>query len=207
MVHVTDEGVSIIDYKTGAPDPHHEEQLRMYAVLWKHDVQLNPSGREATSLLIAYPTHDEVHEAPGASELITHEQELDGRVADAERSLALRPPPAQPSAETCRYCAVKHLCDEYWSVLPLDSSDPGQQDPGSFIDLEVIIAARNGPRSFLAESPRQGADILLRTPTETPLFAVGDRVRLVGVAHIEDVEAHRRIATITQGTEVFVITS
>jgi hypothetical protein len=204
VIHVTDESVSIIDYKTGAPGPHHEEQLRVYAVLWRNDLQLNPNGREATSLILAYPTHDEVHEAPGASDLTNLEQDLGGRIVEVEGSLALRPPPAWPSTETCRYCAVKHLCNEYWSTLPMDSPEPVRQDHGAFIDLEVTIVERNGPRSYRAENSRQGADILLRTPTEAPPFSEGDQVRLVGVARVMDEEARRWIATITPGTEVYV---
>ena len=207
VIQVTNEGAAITDYKSGEPDSRHGEQLRTYALLWRHDAELNPAGRIATTLVIAYPTHDEIQDAPDETDLEELRKGLGERIGEAERDLLLRPPPARPTAETCRYCAVKHLCEDYWSARPLDPSEPIQRDIGSFVDLEGTVAKRSGPRSFVLANPLLGNDILLRTPTETPPFRVGDYIRLVGVAHTQNDEAARRIATITQGTDVFVIDS
>src|SRR5574337_1295867 len=43
----------IVDYKTGAPSPTHEAQLRAYALLWARDTVVNPRGRLADSLVLA----------------------------------------------------------------------------------------------------------------------------------------------------------
>jgi len=205
LVCVSDDEVTIMDYKTGQPDPSHIDQLRVYALLWKHDTELNPTGRAATKLVIVYTTHDEAYDAPSETELADLREALIRRMHLAEAELAVRPPPARPDPESCRHCTVKHMCEEYWSALPLNQ-DPSTDDGEMlFLDCEGVVSQRNGPRSFVLDVSRMGTEILLRTPTEAPPFTLGDRVRLMGVTYTEDDDAEQRVATITRGSEVFVI--
>jgi hypothetical protein len=59
--------------------------------------------------------------------------------------------------------------------------------------------------SFVLQGSGLGGDVLLRTPTESPPFSVGDQVRLVGVAYSVDDDAQQRITTVTQNAEVFIL--
>ena len=189
---------SIVDYKTGAPDGHHADQLRLYALIWARDIELNPEAMPATSLTLSYATHDERVEPlePHALELLA--QQLTDRIASTESELMLRPPPARPSPTTCRLCSVRQLCDDYWSSAAIDPASM----PRGFGDCEGTIISQNGPRSWVIEvdSDRRS---LLRTPTEDPGFRVGDRVRLLGAALARDDDSGDETITLTRTSEVF----
>ena len=88
-------------------------------------------------------------------------------------------------------------------MAPLTAGELGG-DP-VFADCQGTIATRNGPRSWIMTLEPTRFDVLLRTPTETPGFEVGDRVRLLGVVYGADDDAERTVATITQASEVFVL--
>jgi CRISPR/Cas system-associated exonuclease Cas4 (RecB family) len=206
LLSISDVAIEITDYKTGEPDPRHADQLRIYALLWKQDSDLNPAGTAATKLVIVYATKDEEYEAPSETDLEELREALTHRIDLAERDLALRPPPARPGPETCRHCSVKHMCEEYWSALPMNQTSISGEK-AVFIDCEGMVLGRNGPRSFVLESRQLSSEMLVRTPTESPSFTPGDRIRLVGVAHTQDDDAEQRVLTITQASEVFVISS
>lgn len=204
LVAVKDEGVTITDYKTGQADPEHHDQLLIYALLWQRDKERNPDGTPAATLAIAYASHDEVFGAPDQTALDEVADALSARIADVETDLTLRPPPARPSPETCRHCAVRHLCDEYW----LDPALPDiANSTHAFRDLAGTVSQRNGPRSWVLSLDSPPGRVLLRTPTEEPGFNSGDRVRLLDVAYGADDDAEQVVATITQGSEAFVLTA
>ncbi len=198
---ITIEGGScaIIDYKTGAPNDHHKEQLRTYALLWSRDIDRNPGDLPISSLILVYPTHDENLPAPGGAELSAIADELTSRVEAAGARVSARPPIARPSADVCRVCSVRHLCETYWQEPPsaFDDSD------GTFIDREGQVVGRNGPRSWLFDVAPQGDRVLLRTPTEDPEFRVGDSLRLLNVVTTSNEESEEVALHITQGSEIF----
>jgi hypothetical protein len=205
LLSVDTDHVTITDYKTGQPDQHHADQLRIYALLWYHDEDLNPTGVPAASLSIVYAAHDEHLDAPDAVELDDLATTLDDRIEVAESQLRLRPPPARPAPDVCRYCSVRHMCEDYWAgVGPPAVGDAGT-DP-VFVDCEGTITGRNGPRSWMLSLDPTRFEVLLRTPTETPGFEAGDRIRMLGVVYGTDDDAERTVATITQASEVFVLT-
>lgn len=195
----------ITDYKTGSPDTHHLQQLRIYALLWRQDADLNPDRVPATRLVIAYSSHDEVHDAPTPAELDELALDLARQVTDAERQLAKRPPPARPAAEMCRLCGVRHLCDDYWPSDAAAANSPASALSSGFVDCEATIIERNGPRSWLVAPYSGNPQALLRTPSELTTFQPGDRVRMLGVAAGHDEESQTTILTMTQSSEVFVL--
>lgn len=189
---------AIVDYKTGAPDEHHADQLRLYALLWTRDTELNPEAVPATSLTLAYATHDERVEPLEPHALNLLDQQLTDRIAATEGELTLRPPPARPSPTTCRLCGVRQLCDAYWSSAIVEAAST----PPGFGDREGTIISQNGPRSWVieVESNRRS---LLRTLSEDPGFRVGDRVRLLGAALARDDDNGDETITLTRTSEVF----
>jgi ATP-dependent exoDNAse (exonuclease V) beta subunit len=44
LLTLTGDSAELVDYKTGAPDTSHAEQLRIYALVWYRDQALNPSA-------------------------------------------------------------------------------------------------------------------------------------------------------------------
>lgn len=116
VIRLTGNECEIIDYKSGDESPSHEEQLRVYALLWARDRRLNPSGRLADQLTLIYP--NAIHEVPSPTsrELDQMEIELRQRVRAARRDIEDRPPEARVTPENCRYCDVKHLCTKYWTA-------------------------------------------------------------------------------------------
>lgn len=198
LLTVNDEGCAIVDYKTGQANEHHAEQLRLYALLWDQDSELNPDRLPVTALTLVYATQDEQVEPPTAPELDTLASELRTHIAAVEDDIARRPPPARPEASVCHLCHVRHLCEEYWGsvagVAPV---------AGSFADRQGTIVSQNGPRSWMIETQPARQRVLLRTPTEDPGFMVGDRVRLLDVVVADDEEADTAAISLTQVSEIF----
>lgn len=197
----------ITDYKTGAPADHHADQLNLYALLWRSDVELNPHQIPVGELVVSYTARDLVLSAPSDAALSDLAESLVTRIAEAERQLDLRPPAARPSAPTCKFCGVRQLCDEYWAFTQRDAPAKAPSRDVEFVDREATIVGQSGPRSWLADLRNGQPPALLRTPTETPSFGVGDQVRLLDLAVGRDEESGQMILTMTQASEVFVLES
>jgi hypothetical protein len=124
MLCIGDDGCTITDFKTGERFDDHELQLRIYALLWARDNELNPSGRPATSLVLSYP-HGE-HEVTHLDSVLEESAlatDLRTRTAAVRQALQSPEPKANVSEENCRTCEVRHLCNEYWSAIGPKSVD------------------------------------------------------------------------------------
>lgn len=187
LLVLADDACEITDFKTGAADEGHKFQVRVYAVLWRLDDELNPSGRVVERLVLAYDSHDIDVPPPSAHEIDELSRDLLRRRQAAEVALAERPPAARPAAETCRHCSVRHLCDAYWSGTAQAVSDDGR-----FGDAELKIIGRHGPTSWDAVVTR-ASDLPARSPAllrlQQPVeFKVGERVRVLDGALARDPE-------------------
>lgn len=195
-----DDACEIIDFKTGAADEAHKLQVRAYAVMWRLDDELNPSGRAVDRLVLAYERQDVDVAPPSASEIDELGRELLARRQAAEAALTARPPSAHPNAKTCRYCGVRQLCDAYWA-----SATQAVSDDGRFGDVELKIIGRHGPTSWDAVVVR-ARDL----PTEVPAllrlqqhgeFEEGTRVRVLDGAIARCSEDDTVHAIITLGVQ------
>ncbi len=198
LLVLADDACEITDFKTGAADEAHKFQVRVYAVLWRLDDELNPAGRVVDRLVLAYDNHDVDVPPPSAREIDALGQELLARRRAAEAALAARPPAARPSAETCRYCSVRHLCDAYWAGAAQAVSDDGQ-----FGDAELRIVRQHGTMSWDAvvvrarDLPAKTPALLrLQQPTE---FKPGTRVRVLDGAFARDPEDAAAPVIVTLG--------
>ena len=195
---LADDVCEITDFKTGAADEAHKFQLRAYAVMWRLDDELNPSGRTVDRLVLAYESHD-VDVAPlSVSEIDGIGRELLMRRQVAEAELAARPPSANPNTETCRYCGVRQLCDVYWASAAQVVSDDGR-----FGDIELEITGRHGPTSWDAVVVRARnlpakMPALLRLQQHSE-FKEGTRVRILDGALTRDSEDDAAPAIVTLG--------
>ncbi len=113
-IRLSPDACEIVDYKTGAPSPAHEAQVRAYALLWARDPVVNPSGRLADSLVLAYPDGAHPVRAPGPAELDEIAADLETRSSRALGALNRHPPEARVEPDGCRFCDVKALCSDYW---------------------------------------------------------------------------------------------
>jgi len=193
-----DNACEITDFKTGAADEAHKFQVRVYAVLWRLDDELNPSGRVVQRLVLAYESRDVEVAPPSAQEIDDLSRDLVARRKVAEAALAARPPAARPDAETCRYCGVRQLCDAYWAGTTQAVSEDGR-----FGDIELKITGRHGPTSWdavvmHARNLRAKAPALLRLqqPDE---FETGAQVRVLDGALACDPEDDAAPAIVTLG--------
>jgi CRISPR/Cas system-associated exonuclease Cas4 (RecB family) len=207
LITVSETGCTITDYKTGAPSDHHAEQLRLYGLLWRRDREINPDQIPIERLVVSYATHDEVVDVPSDAELERLADQISVRIAATEEQLALRPPPANPDSEVCEFCDVRHLCDDYWvTVCSTLGAEPAVSS-GAFVDCEGEVIRQNGPRSWVLKLEGEPDSALLRTPTERPGFAVGDFVRLLGVAAktVQEEGISQCVLTMTSFSESFQV--
>jgi len=174
----------ITDFKTGVPAKDHPHQMRAYAVLWKLDSELNPTGRPADRLTLAYPDGDADVPAPTEPELVALANELAASRAAAHHAVSQRPPVARVSAENCRYCSVRQLCGEYWMT-----SMPAAQALGTaFVDVQLQLRTCQGPTtwecvSLGAVGLPAGTRVVLRAPERQLL--VGETYRLIDALLLE----------------------
>jgi hypothetical protein len=205
LLAVGDGNADIVDYKTGAEDPGHFDQLRLYALLWDLDRVVNPTGVPATELTAAYQSHDVTVAAPTAVELRELEEAVRVRIAAADALFATDSPPARPSVEQCGMCQVRSLCDAYWaSVAP----DPSTVKNGDWFDYEGIVGPANGVRSLWMLNIASGQqELLLRTTSTAKPLEIGSRVRLLGLRRDADLEVPATTAVMTASSEVFVVTN
>ncbi len=212
LLTVTESGCEIVDFKTGAKDDAHEFQVRVYAMLWSRDCELNPTTRPVERLTLCYPTGEVRVDPPTSTELDALERELDDRRRAALRALGTLPPEARPSVGNCRYCAVRHLCEEYWQPATARSLAAEDSDRAPFMDLQVSIGARHGPSSWdgvveVAQHVPTGRQIVVRTPSPEVGFSSGDRIRLLNV-HVSTVAedtSHPAVGTLTAMSEAFLV--
>lgn len=118
LLSIDEVDVTITDFKTGVEREEHDDQVRLYALLWRFDAFTNPTGRPATKLSIAYPSHERAVHAPDVQEMLALHESTEARIAAADATVMSASPPALPSPETCQFCQVKHLCDAYWASVP-----------------------------------------------------------------------------------------
>lgn len=191
-----DEACEITDFKTGAADEGHKFQVRVYAVLWRLDDELNPSGRFADRLVLVYESQDVEVPPPSQQEIDDLARDLLARRKASEVALAARPPAARPDAETCRYCDVRQLCDAYWAGTAQVVTEDGR-----FGDIELKITGRHGPTSWDAVIMRarnlpakMPALLRLQQPDD---FKAGMRVRVLDGALACDPEDDAAPAIVT----------
>jgi hypothetical protein len=192
--------IDIVDYKTGVEAESHVDQLRLYALLWTRDTELNPLGLEASSLTAAYADHVVTAPVPRAEDLDALVEQLQFTIGEADREVLSSLPTTNPSDETCRFCAVRQLCADYWSMV---APSLESVEVGDFFDFEGVVGEQNGQRSWWLLDEAGSPELLLRGAAPNPPFGVGDHVRLIGLRRDVDPEVPWPIGSITVPSEVF----
>jgi PD-(D/E)XK nuclease superfamily protein len=204
LIRIAESGAYITDYKTGAESPSHVEQLRLYALLWNLDLDVNPNRHPVAALTAAYSGRDISIPVPGEPELRDLEKQIAGSIDEADAELAVAVPRAVPSTENCSNCQVRHLCDVYWSSV---APDPSILPDQSRFDCQGMLGERHGQRSWWlhVEGSAQEAVLIQVPPTGSDLPA-GYRVRMLGLRIDKDPETNTAVASMNSATEVFRLT-
>lgn len=204
LVTVEDAGVTITDFKSGKEDHAHDDQVRLYALLWDLDRETNPERVAATELVVSYPARDRVSPAPDAAALRTLEASTRTRVEHADAEVSGSSSLAKPAAENCQFCHVRHLCTEFWQEMAPDPSGVATRD---WFDLEAAVIRQNGVKSWVVKSTQGGDEMLVRTPSPSITFPVGKRIRVLGVRKVdEDPERPELvIAALGSSSETYVV--
>ena len=202
LLTITETEVEITDYKTGAEDPAHLNQLRFYATLWDQDEVAN-AGRTPLGMLTAsYPTVEVTIDAPSVGELVMLAGAMRSRVANADGQLAASVPIATPG-DHCYSCAVRSVCDRYWQEgVP----DPAALTDGSWFDFEGVVGRQHGPKSWWLLDPNTRQKRLLLRTTSPQSLVAGHRLRLLGIRREVDPEGDEPVvALLTSNSEALVV--
>lgn len=206
-IRLTEDACEIIDYKTGEPSPSHDDQVRLYALLWARDSVVNPTSRLATRLVLVYPGAVREVDAPTLADLEVLEHEMRERAAAAEAELLRSPPRANVTPDGCRFCDVKQLCQDYWTsvgqshlhVLP----EPWARSVQGVVtahrgDSVTVIAVEFDP--YLAP----GTEAVV-TRLQSKARAPGQRLRLLDVRVVDDPDAGGVVLSLGPQSEVFLV--
>jgi hypothetical protein len=202
LLTVSYDRADIVDYKTGAENPSHLDQLRFYAMLWDQDDVANDARTPLGVLTASYPTSDVTIPAPKESELLALVASTSARVAEADRQVGADAP-AAVTGDHCGLCPVRSLCAAYWQKM---TPDPVGLASGTWFDYEGIVGQQNGIKSWWMLDRDSGkTELLLRTTSAERPPEAGQRLRLLGLRRDDDPEVESTVATLTANSEVFLV--
>jgi hypothetical protein len=203
LLSVDADGVAITDFKTGAEDPAHHDQLRFYALLWDADGAANPDRLAVTSLIAAYPTHEVLVAVPTADERARLSEAVAARIKAADTAIAADAP-AAVLGEHCGGCSVRGLCAPYWATGVMPTADVAD---GAWYDLAGTVVREHGVKSWVLREAHTGADVLVRTPTPSFSLPPGRDVQILGARRTVDPdEEEALIAVLASVSEVLELT-
>jgi hypothetical protein len=207
VIKITSESCEIMDYKTGAADPDHLEQLRIYAYLWLHDEEVNPAAEPATSLTIVYPGAAYSVEPPSPAAMEELGKELEQRANRGQAALSQRPPAALVGTDACRFCDVKHLCEDYWS--PYGQELIHEASVPTMRSVQVEVLQSRGPRSWMTvvnADPYLPAGTHALLTTQDPIdVRPGGQLRLIDVWISSPSEEGQYALRLVSGSEVYYL--
>lgn len=199
LVNVEPDGAQLVDFKTGAEDERHTEQLRLYALLWSQDQQVNPDSIAASELVIVYPNATVRLPPPNPSQLEELRQGVVERIRNAESALSFALPVAS-LGDHCGHCPVRGLCSVYWEQEPSNARTTGE---GDWFDLQGVVTGEHGPKSYRLRDFITQQDVLVRTPNSSYKLPIGSAVRLLNVRRqVDPDDSEVVIVGVTSSSEV-----
>ena len=196
LIELRDDLCTIEDFKSGEPSDDHVLQLQIYALLWCHDEELNPSKTAVDKLVICYPNGDRLvpYNKKDVGKLT---QELQARTNAVRQAVSGPESQANLDAERCPKCDVRHLCSAYWTGNRPASVGGASADRVQLDDVQLSLRSRKGQNTWSAECQLSnhipiGSTVLLRwTPNDCAVLdhlLPGSVVRLSGalISYSED---------------------
>ncbi|WP_246117564.1 PD-(D/E)XK nuclease family protein [Cellulomonas composti] len=199
LLSVDATGVQITDFKTGAEDPTHHDQLQIYVLLWREDSLSNPKGLAVLKLVAAYPSRDIAAAVPSAEELTALCTQLTTKIDAADAAVAAEVP-AAIVGDHCSMCNVRGVCDAYWTTGLKATADVAE---GTWYDLAGTVLRNHGVRSIVLLESLTNAEVLVRTPTPSYAVPVERNVRVLGARRVVDPDdPDSLVAALTSVSEV-----
>jgi len=198
----------ISDIKTGKAKGSHADQVRLYALFWWLDDELNPEGRVADTLRLRYPSETVEVPAPDETLLEDLRHQVEERGEEVRALIDESPPPARPEQERCSRCDVRHLCDAYWSA-ETQARLAGDSAP-DFADVELRLTHNAGPGIWYAQILsdghwRRGKDVIFEGRKGPERFQNLDEVRLLGAQVLDGPEHDHVGLRETRYSEAFLL--
>ena len=137
----TGEEIHFIDIKSGQVSDTHEDQIRLYGLMWLRDSERNPSQKPVTALTLQYGVRRVPVDPPES--WAGYGEEVRNRVAGLSEAIKTAPPPARPTRDRCRYCDVRAVCDAFKA-----SPDLWSDTKTVFIDAVVEIISVQDPAAL-----------------------------------------------------------
>lgn len=205
LINVLEDGVELVDYKTGIEDDSHAEQLRSYALLWARDKRRNPSGDGPTTLTLTYSSHDVDVTTPTPQELDSLEIEWKARIIRVEDRIRYQPPPAVIDPEHCPTCPVRQMCRAYWERAVLS---PSEVPDGQWFDYEGKAVGQIGARSWLfSGQDDRTPDLILRTGSDSSKFELNRSIRLLTILRSSDPDTGFPLGSFSRRSEIYHLTA
>lgn len=205
LISIDDSGCRISDFKTGESKISHDDQLQLYGLLWSMDRDRNPAGTPAVRLHLIYRNGSRDVAPLNEEELAAARHDLEVRIVQAEKDLAVEMPSARPSPDTCQFCSVRQFCDDYWQARRAWHTGEDLTKKASFQDCEIVIGAKLGPRSWsVVRSEPADIGVLVSSLAETN-FDEGDHIRLIGAKVVSDPDTNGTIASVAYASDVFAL--
>lgn len=166
LIELRDDSCTLEDFKSGEPSDDHLLQLQIYALLWSHDEELNPTRTAIDRLVICYPNGDRIvsYNEQDGTKLA---QQLKARTAAVRKAVSGPESQANLDAVRCPKCDVRHLCPAYWTENRPVTADGQSGDRFHLDDIQLTLRSRKGRNTWAAECQLSnhvpvGSTVLLR---------------------------------------------
>jgi hypothetical protein len=212
LIELRDDSCTIEEFKSGEPSDDHLLQLQIYALLWSHDEELNPTRTSVNKLAICYPNGDRVvpyTEKDGAKLA----RELKARTDAVRKAVSGPESHANLDAERCPKCDVRHLCSAYWTRNRPATMDVQSTDNSQLDDIQLTLRSRKGLNAWSAQCQLSnhvpvGSTILLRWTSKDcavlDQLSPDSEVRLSGASVSYSEDAGLQIVTCLTSTDLIL---
>jgi PD-(D/E)XK nuclease superfamily len=155
-VTITNEGVILSEYKTGAVLDYrtrndtrevkqsYEEQLKLYAYLyhdkfgvWPFRLEIVPLQRSPIEVLFEHKDAERLFEEATTYLLVANE-----RIKKVKEGKAALPDLASPGPKHCRFCLFRPACSAYWIARRVEPDEKWPIDVRGYV--KQVISLRNG---------------------------------------------------------------
>lgn len=187
----------IIDYKTSKTIyDEYWDQLRLYAWLWYR----SPKNLRKGDCRIEVISGSNLSESRviKIQDFPTIQRNVLDRIKNAEQSIS-GDIAAKPSIDSCKFCAVKVICDPYWNMNEKQSTE------GKWLDMRIRTLANLGGNAwrvsiFSDDTPA----MLIVGDRDDGSIDIGQELRLLNAYKNEDEEIGV-VIRLSQNSEIFRI--
>lgn len=201
---------AITDFKSGGPSDDHLFQIRVYALLWLDDSELNSGAVPVTRLTLSYSSEQQEVQFSEADQIFLR-SELQARTKAVRDEICGPRSKAVLSGEVCPRCDVRQLCDEYWTSARL-RPEPQNGSDAQFEDAQLVLISKKGESTWLAEVQIANhisvhAELLLRWSSDhlqvLQNLKPGTIIRVMG-ALVSDAEGNSKVLACISNTDLIV---